>query len=186
MASTSRPILLFIILLSLTLFACANTCSNHTFPNSQVFSSCVDLPVLQAYFYWNYVPSTKSVQLAYRASQSSSGWVAWAINPVKQGMVGSQALVAFQNSEGSMTAFTTSINNYSPSLQPGTLSFGVSNISATYISDEITIFAVVGPLQNVTGVNHVWQAGPLSNGSPQMHATTGQNIQSMGTIDFAS
>lgn len=70
-------------------------------------------------------------------------------------MVGSQALVAFQNSDGRMTAYPTPVTSMNPSMQPDTLSFKVSNISATYDNNEMTIFAIVGPLENGTTVNHV-------------------------------
>lgn len=100
-------------------------------------------------------------------------------------MIGPQALVAFHNSNGSMTVYPTPINSYSPSMQPGALSFQVSNISATYSDNEMSIIAVVGPLQNGTTVDHVWQAGnSITNNIPSIHATTGPNIQSMGRINF--
>ncbi|KAJ9176819.1 hypothetical protein P3X46_012091 [Hevea brasiliensis] len=182
---TSKLTLLFGTLLSLVLFTSAQRCSNYTFPNNQVFSSCTDLPSLQAQLHWNYIASTRSIHLAYKANQAPAGWIAWAINPTGTGMVGSQALVAFQNSEGSMTAYPTPVTSSSPSMQTGTLSFKVSNISATYDNNEMTIFAIVGPLENGTTVNHVWQAGnSVSNGIPQAHALSGPNIQSMGRINF--
>ncbi|KDP29891.1 hypothetical protein JCGZ_18460 [Jatropha curcas] len=181
----SRAILLISILLYLVLLAFAQTCSNYSFPNNEAFNSCIDLSSLQAQLHWNYIASTKNVHIAYKAQQTSTGWIAWAINPTGKGMVGAQALVAFQNSDGNMTAYTTPITSYSPSMQPGNLSFKVSNISATYANNEMTIFALVGPLENGTSVDHVWQAGnSVSDGIPQSHALSGSNIQSMGTIQF--
>ncbi|XP_044492097.1 cytochrome b561 and DOMON domain-containing protein At5g47530-like [Mangifera indica] len=174
------------IVQSLFIISSAQTCKNNTFPSNQVFTSCSDLPVLQAYLHWNYTPSIKRAHIAYRASQSPTGWVAWAINPTGSGMVGSQAIVAFRHSNGSMAVYPTPINSYNPSMQPGTLSFPVSNISATYADNEITILAVIGPLANGTTFNHVWQAGPVSSGNPSMHSTTGANVQSMATLDFLS
>lgn len=101
-------------------------------------------------------------------------------------MLGSQAIVAFRYSNGSMAVYPTPINSYNPSMQPGALSFPVSNISAIYANNEMTIFAVVGPLSNGTTSNHVWQAGPVSNDNPQIHSTSGPNVESMATIDFLS
>lgn len=124
--------------------------------------------------------------MAYRANQTSLGWIAWAINPTGTGMVGSQALVAFRGSNGSMIAYTTLINSYSPSMQPGNLSFPVSDISATYSFKEMIIFALVGPLPNGTTVNHVWQAGGLVGNVPMTHALSGDNLLSKGTINFLS
>ncbi|KAJ9169969.1 hypothetical protein P3X46_018108 [Hevea brasiliensis] len=91
----------------------------------------------------------------------------------------------FQNSRGSMTAYPTPVTSLIPSMQPGTLNFKFSNISATYDNNEMTIFAIVGPLENGTTVNHVWQAGnSMSKGIPQAHAISGPNIQSMERINF--
>ena len=184
----SDPIFLISILLSLVFASCsAQSCSNYRFPNNQTYKSCMDLPVLNAHLHWNYINTTTSVEMAYRANQTSSGWIAWAINPTKMDMVGSQALVAFHDSNGSMIAYTTPVNSYSPSMQPGNLSFHVSDISATYFNNEMIIFALVGPLQNGTTINHVWQAGDsVSNNMPMMHATSGEHLQSMGTINFLS
>ena len=102
-------------------------------------------------------------------------------------MVGSQAIVAFRSSNGSMTSYPTAITSYSPSMQPSSLSFQVSNVSVEYNKGEMTIFAVVGPLPNGTSVNLVWQAGnSVSNNIPQGHPTSGPNVQSMETLDFLS
>lgn len=187
MASTSKLESILCIVVSLLLVSSAQTCSNYTFSTNRVFSSCSDLPYLQAHLHWNYISSTKRVQIAYRATQASDGWIAWGINPTGTGMVGSQAIVALRHSKGSMTAYTTAITGYSPSMNPGTLSFSVSNISAEYSHNEMRIFAVIGPLSNGTVVNHVWQSGSsVSNDIPQMHSTSGENVQSIGKLDFQS
>ncbi|KAK2986010.1 hypothetical protein RJ640_002866 [Escallonia rubra] len=186
MALSSTPIFLFCTLISYLLLSSAQTCSNYTFASNRVFSSCSDLPYLHAYLHWNYFPSTRKAAIAYRASQNYEGWIAWAINPTGAGMVGSQALVAFHNTNGSMTAYPTSITSYNPSMLPGDLSFQVSNISAEYTNNEMTIFALVGPL-NETSVDHVWQAGSsVSNDIPQMHSISLANLQSVGYLDFLS
>ncbi|XP_024965414.1 cytochrome b561 and DOMON domain-containing protein At5g48750-like [Cynara cardunculus var. scolymus] len=102
-------------------------------------------------------------------------------------MVGSQALLAFRDSKGRMSAYTTLITGYNPSMQPRKLQFRVSKLSAEYANNEITIFAVVGPLVNGPVVNQVWQVGSLDrNGVPQMHAMELENLQSTGIIDFSS
>lgn len=100
-------------------------------------------------------------------------------------MLGSQALVAFHNANGSMTVYPTPITSYNPSMAPGTLSVKVSNISAEYSRNQMTIFAVVGPLDNGTTVNLVWQSGSLvSSDVPQMHHVSGENVNSMGRLNF--
>lgn len=167
----------------------AGTCANHTFSSDRAFASCTDLPVLGAHLHWTYDAASDSLHVAYRATQSPSGWIAWAINPTGTGMAGSQAIVALQNSDGTMRAYTTPVDSYSPSMAEKELSFGVSNVTAEYEGGEMAIFAVVGPLGNGTasGVNQVWQAGDsVVGGVPQAHATSGDNVKSTGTIDFVS
>ncbi|GJR02966.1 cytochrome b561 and DOMON domain-containing protein-like protein [Tanacetum coccineum] len=85
-------------------------------------------------------------KIAYRAKQGSRGWVAWAINPNQIGMVGSEAIVAFHNSNGSITVYPTLITSYSPSMLPGDLSFQVSGLSADFVNVRETIYATGGPI----------------------------------------
>ncbi|XP_074344562.1 cytochrome b561 and DOMON domain-containing protein At5g48750-like [Apium graveolens] len=107
--------------------------------------------------------------------------------PLHIGMAGSQALLAFHDSSGSIITYTTPISNYNPSMQPGDLSFQVSNMSAEYTNNEMIIFAVLGPFSNQTKFNHAWQAGgTVANNILQMHSTTGHNVLSFGEIDFLS
>ncbi|KAL8131142.1 hypothetical protein AgCh_007172 [Apium graveolens] len=185
MALGSTSVLTFTIFASFFFLSYAQTCKNHTFTSDRTFNSCVDLPYHQAHLHWNYFPSTDKVAMAYRARQDSKGWVAWAINPTQTGMVGAQALVAFRNSNGSMTVFPTPISDYYPSMLPGALTFQVSNVSAEYKNNEMTIFAVLGPLVNLTKVNHVWQSGyAVSDDVPLMHEISSTNLQSFGDLDF--
>lgn len=187
MASGSLAILVFCTLSPLLLVSSAQTCSSFTFTSTRSYMSCIDLPYLDAHLHWNYTPSTGKISLAYRAKQSSQGWIAWAINPSRAGMVGSQALVAFHNTNGSMMAYPTSITSYNPSLLPGSLSFQVSNISTEYLDNEMTIFAVLGPLEDATTVYHVWQAGStVLNNIPQSHPLSPPNLHSTGTLSFLS
>lgn len=103
-------------------------------------------------------------------------------------MIGSQALVAFRNSNGGMIAYATPITSYNPTMLPGELSITVSNLSAEYVNNEMIIFAVLGPLGGAqTSFNHVWQAGSsVSDNIPQVHPLYGQNIMSMGQLNFVS
>ncbi|KAL3521845.1 hypothetical protein ACH5RR_014679 [Cinchona calisaya] len=167
----------------------AQSCTKYDFASNQVFSACSDLPYLNSYLHWTYNPSSQNLQIAFRRTgMSSSRWVAWAINPSSQGMVGSQAIVAFQKSDGTMRAYTSPITTYRTGLQEGDLSFPVSDLSATFSNNEIIVFATL-KLQNNSSsstLNQVWQEGPLSNDSPRMHLTTGPNVQSMGTLNLLS
>ncbi|OMP10782.1 hypothetical protein COLO4_04267 [Corchorus olitorius] len=146
MAETSTLILLICILTSLVFISPAQTCLDYPFPGGEVFHSCTHLPVLDASLHWTYFPSNSTVQIAYRAAQTPTGWIAWAINPMGTGMVGSQAFVAFRHSNGSMIAYTTPIPSYNPSMEPEKISIPVSDISTVYVNSEMIIFAVLGPL----------------------------------------
>ncbi|KAF2288846.1 hypothetical protein GH714_016954 [Hevea brasiliensis] len=174
--------------MSMVLSSSAQKCSSYAFSSNQVFSACNDLPYLNSFLHWNYNSSSSKLQIAYRHSGiSSSRWIAWAINPTSTGMVGSQSLVAFQQSDGTMKAYTSPISSYQTSLQEGKLSFEVSNLSATYSNNEMIIFATLGISSiGTTTVNQVWQEGPVSSDSPQVHSTTGANVQSMGTVNLLS
>ncbi|KAI3718618.1 hypothetical protein L6452_19497 [Arctium lappa] len=167
--------------------AYAQTCSNYAFSTNIVFSACNDLPVLNSFLHYTYNPSSQTLSIAYRHTNvDSSRWVAWAINPTSQGMAGSQALVAFQQSDGSMRAYTSPITGYTTQLAEGDLSFPVSDLSATYSNNEIVIFATLG-LQNWSStMNQVWQEGQLSGNVPSVHATSGDNVRSMGTLNVLS
>ncbi|KAI8567305.1 hypothetical protein RHMOL_Rhmol02G0110900 [Rhododendron molle] len=90
-----------------------SSCSDSVFPNNQVFASCTDLPNLDSFLHWTYTPSSSTLDIAYRHSQvSSSSWVAWGINPTSRGMIGTQAIVAYQKPDGTMAVFTSPVDSY--------------------------------------------------------------------------
>ncbi|XP_059452796.1 cytochrome b561 and DOMON domain-containing protein At5g47530-like [Corylus avellana] len=181
-------LLLSCVLFSLCASSFAQTCKSYNFSSSnRVYSSCTDLPVLSSFLHWSYDQSTNKVEIAYRhTGASTSNWVAWAINPSGQGMVGAQALVAYQNSSSAIHAYTSPVSGYGTTLAEGSLSFAVSNLSATFENSEMTIFATLTLDSSMTTVNQVWQEGPLSGGSPSSHDTTSNsaNMQSAGTLNF--
>ncbi|KAI3753443.1 hypothetical protein L2E82_25495 [Cichorium intybus] len=184
---SSTSILFTSIFISLFFTSCSQTCSNHKFTSERFFTSCKDLPYLNAHLHWIYFKSTNQSKIAFRAPHTPKGWIAWAINPYRRSMVGSQALIAFRNTKGMMSAYTTTISGYNPSMQPKKLTFHVSKLSTEYSKNEITIFAVVGPLAHGPVVNQVWQVGSLDkNGVPMMHEMGLQNLQSTNVIDFSS
>ncbi|KAL2475736.1 Cytochrome b561 and DOMON domain-containing protein [Abeliophyllum distichum] len=152
-----RAVLISCVLFSLYLSSYAQSCAKYNFASNQLFTSCNDLPRLNSFLHWNYDSSSKTVRMAYRhTGVTASKWVAWAINPKSQGMVGAQALVAFQKSDGTMRAYTAPITTYQTQLQEGDLSFPV------------------------------WQDGPLSGDAPAVHPTSGPNVQSVGTLNLIS
>ncbi|KAJ4833481.1 hypothetical protein Tsubulata_008073 [Turnera subulata] len=161
-------------------------CHGLTFPDNQVYATCNDLPRLSSYLYWNYYPTNQTANIAFRKTgTSTSNWIAWALNPGGQMMAGSQALVAYQDSNGSMVAYTTSVTG-SPTMKPGNLSFGVSNLRAEYSDGEMIIFATLQLDSTLLSTNQVWQEGPMQGGSPGMHDISGDNILSFGTVNFAT
>ncbi|KAG6418979.1 hypothetical protein SASPL_121187 [Salvia splendens] len=185
-----RPALIPSLLFFISLYTSsshAQSCTNYTFAGNQIFSHCADLPNLNSFLHWNYDESTKTVNIAYRhVTVAASRWVAWAINPTGRGMIGAQALVAFQKSDGTMRAYTSPVNSYQAQLAEGDLSFPVSDLSATFAGNEYTIFATL-KLDNVSStLSQVWQEGPLSGDYPAQHPTSGANVQSAGNLNLLS
>ncbi|KAK9057918.1 hypothetical protein SSX86_022757 [Deinandra increscens subsp. villosa] len=180
-------LLSFTIMATLFSSSFAKTCSNSAFASNKVFTTCNDLPVLNSFLHYTYNPSSETLKIAYRHTDvGSSRWVAWAINPTSKGMIGSQAIVAFQQSNGKMKVYTSRVTDYSTELREGELSFPVSDLSATYSNNEIVIFATLG-IKNVSkNLNQVWQDGQVANDAPLAHATSGDNIRSMGTLNVLS
>ncbi|RWW08452.1 hypothetical protein BHE74_00047320 [Ensete ventricosum] len=147
--------------------------------------SCTDLPHLGASLYYNRDASANTVSVAFKAPQTSTGWVAWGLNPNATKMVGSQAIVAFLHSNGSMMAYPTQLDSYAPSMAPAALSFPVNDVSAAYVNKEMIIFATLGLVGGGTKFNQVWQEGStVLNDVPKAHSTRGDNIKSLATIDF--
>lgn len=180
------PLLLLALLSS---SAAAQKCLSDTaFSNNRLYATCSSLPHLGAALHWTYYPSNGTVDIAYRAPQTSSGWIAWALNPTSNMMSGSQALIAFPNpSTTSMSVYAVPIGaGYNPTVKDANLSFRVYSKSAVYANNAITIYATIALPGNKTTVNQVWQAGTQfdSNGVPSGHAQSGDNIQSFGSVDF--
>ncbi|KAG8642143.1 cytochrome b561 and DOMON domain-containing protein At5g47530-like [Manihot esculenta] len=163
----------------------AQTCRGHTFSSNQVFIACTDLPVLSSFLYWNYHPSNLTADIAFRKTGASTNtWVAWALNPGGQRMIGSQAILAFHNSSGVPIAYTTPITSLSPSMQPGDLSFQVSNLKAEYSNGDMIFFATLHLTSSMISTNQVWQEGTMRGTSFNPHAMDSANRASVGIITF--
>jgi hypothetical protein len=185
MERVSKSALFCSVLVALFLTSYAQNCSSFTFKDNKQYASCSNLAVLSSSIHWTYHSSNDTVDLAFRnTGTSESRWVAWALNPSRQKMLGSQCLVAYKNSSGAISAYTSSIDSGNPSLQQGSLSFEVPSISATLIGTEMTIYATLQLTSNLLSTNQVWQEGPLSGGVPASHVQSGNNMQSVSTIDF--
>ncbi|KAL9373354.1 hypothetical protein Peur_032974 [Populus x canadensis] len=187
MARMLELVLSLSVLMSMIFSSTAQSCKSYALSSNKTFRACNDLPYLNSHLHWNYDSSSNKLQVAYRHTGiTSSRWVAWAINPTSTGMAGSQALVAYQQTDGTMRAYTSPISSYQTSLQEGKLSFDVSDLSATLANNEIIIFATIGLSNTSTTVNHVWQDGAVSGNATQVHATSGANVKSMGTLNLLS
>ncbi|KAK7260551.1 hypothetical protein RIF29_26695 [Crotalaria pallida] len=188
MASLLNLILILSLITTLFVPATPQLCNSFTFPNDINFASCKDLPVLDSSIHWNYYTSSRAIEVAFKkANAKESSWVAWAINPTSSGMVGSQAFVAIRTSDGTLKAYTSPLTSYATMLQEGNLSFPVHSVSASYRNSSIIIFASFQLPTNATVVNHVWQEGLVADdGTLRAHSFSGPNVQSFGTLDFAS
>lgn len=174
------------MLLSLFLSSSAQKCAKYSFASNKLFKACNDLPFLNAFLHWNHDPSSGNFQIAYRQTKiTSASWASWAINPDGSGMLGAQALVAYQKSDGSMRFYTSSVTDYQTTLQEGDLKFPVADLSASFANNEIIIFATLN-IQNTTTLNQVWQNGPVASDKPGGHAISGANIQSSGSLNILS
>jgi len=188
MASIPNFLLFITLFTSFINLTTSLPCNSYTFPNNLNYARCSDLPVLDSSLYWNYNSKTSIVDVAFKKiNVKDSSWIAWAINPISNGMIGSQALIGHRNFDGNFKVYTSSITSYQTMLQEGNISFPVSNISGMYLDGSMMIFASLQLPKNVSLVNHVWQEGLVSSdGRLRSHALTEANVQSFGTLDFQS
>ncbi|KAJ6824906.1 deSI-like proteinisoform X1 [Iris pallida] len=95
--------------------AAISPCASRTFSSNRVFSTCAALPHLSASLHWTLDPSTSLLSLAFAAPAPSDGWLAWAVNPTADGMIGSQTLIAFRGGHsGAVVVKTYNITSYGP------------------------------------------------------------------------
>eukprot|EP00258_Populus_trichocarpa_P030965 XP_024446984.1 cytochrome b561 and DOMON domain-containing protein At5g47530-like [Populus trichocarpa] len=180
---------IFLSFCTLSCIAQQQPCTAYKFSNNKQFSSCSDLPVLSSSLHWNYHPLSSRVEVAFRhIGVTDRRWIAWAINPTSGGMIGSQAIVSFQRTDGSLAVYTSPITSYGTRLEQGNLSFPVSDLSATNQNNEMIIYASLELQGNISTVNHLWQVGSMSENTPMMHnvAPSSPNVKSMGSLDFLS
>ncbi|KAF0899383.1 hypothetical protein E2562_018252 [Oryza meyeriana var. granulata] len=176
----------------------SSSCASYTFSTSnQLYGSCATLPRLGATLHYNYTAAANTVAVAFRAPQpgGGKGWVAWGLNPSGSGMVGTQAVVAFHHSNGSLVAYPTVLDSYAPSMAPAAakdLAIPVSGVSAEEHAaagkaKEVVVYATVAlPAGKGSKFNHVWQQGSSVSGDvPAAHPTSGDNVLSVGSIDFS-
>ncbi|XP_059662912.1 cytochrome b561 and DOMON domain-containing protein At5g47530-like [Cornus florida] len=177
-----------VFLISLFVSSSAQSCSTYTFANTNnLFSRCNDLPYLNSFLHWNYHQSNSTVDIAYRHTGiSSTQWVAWALNLQGTGMIGAQSLVAFHNTSGAVRAYTVPVTSYGTQMAEGNLSFNVPKITAEYVNSEMIIYATLELPSNQTTFNQVWQEGPVSGNTLNVHPMANSNKNSLGSVNFLS
>jgi len=191
MGNMLRMVLALCVLSSVVVTSSAQTCRNQTFSN-RLFATCRDLPQLTAYLHWTYDQGSGKLEIAFvhAGITSTNRWVAWAINPrntLDPAMIGAQALVAIPDSNGAgPSVYTSSITSTSTQLEQGTISYPVSALSATYVNNEVTIFATLTLPNDTTSLVHVWQDGPLSGSTPQEHSHETSHQNSKETLNLLS
>ena len=124
---------------------------------------------------------------------SSTGWVAWGINPSGITMPGTQALAAFRDGASVIVKkydVSKAVRDNGKPLAPGPISVNYTTFSAEIVSTMVTIF---GTLQLTPGqslvLNHVWQQGPavdLTTFTLSQHNLAPENFQSVLVIDMST
>ncbi|KAL8129244.1 hypothetical protein V2J09_018399 [Rumex salicifolius] len=166
------------------------TCSSQKLSSNKLYQNCNDLSTLSSYLHWTYTAANKTLSVAFVAPPASdAGWISWAINPTGTGMAGSQALVAFKASNGSMVVNTYKISLQN-SLQEGDLEFEVYEKSAEFSGGLMKIYATVAVPQALASsgkMNHIWQVGSaVKGGFPVKHAFQPANMNAKGALDLSS
>ncbi|KAJ3681211.1 hypothetical protein LUZ60_015700 [Juncus effusus] len=183
--------LLFLLLLSFSLSssliqASSNSiCSSHNFTNNKSFTQCTDLPHLSSSLHWTY-DSSGSLSIAFIAPVSSpNGWIAWALNPKMDSMIGAQALIAFKQTDGSMAVKTYNIVSYE-SIKESPISYETSDLSAESGSDgDLRLFATIKIGTDVQSLNQIYQVGEsVTNGVPDRHELKSDNLASKGIFNL--
>ncbi|KAF3327747.1 Auxin-induced in root cultures protein 12 [Carex littledalei] len=179
---------LLFLLLSVSLVptshaATKSTCSSYKFTNNKTYTKCTDLDQFRASLHWTY-NADGTLSIAYIAPPASpTGWVAWGINPTAESMIGTQALIAFRESNGSMAVKTYNISSYT-SVQESPISYETSDLSSVFGSDgNIVLFATLKIGKSVEILNQVYQVGSsVTNGAPDKHALKPANLASKAEL----
>ncbi|MCL7040786.1 hypothetical protein MKW94_027262, partial [Papaver nudicaule] len=162
-------------------------CKSTNFLGNRTYEQCDDLHPLDAYIHWNYIASKSTLEICFAAHPvTSKGWVAWAINPSSEGMIGSQTLVAYLGDDmDKVIVKTYNITSYE--LSPSKIDFEVLDLETQYTVDGwIKIYAtLVLPKDWGTTLNHVWQVGSsVVSGVLMKHGFGPDNMNSMGKLDL--
>ncbi|KAL7584802.1 hypothetical protein Lser_V15G42009 [Lactuca serriola] len=190
-SSTVFFFLLTVISLLLTHSHAQSTCATQKFTNNKRYDRCSDLPQLGSYLHWFLDTAKDSVSIVFIAPPATpDGWISWAINPNGDGMAGSQSLIAYKASNGSILVNTYNISSYG-SIVEGKLAFDVTDMRGEYSESDgmMRIFATVElPEKGQTTINQVWQVGGSvkAGGFPARHAFLAPNLGSKGSLNLLS
>ncbi|KAH7547776.1 hypothetical protein ACOSQ2_033343 [Xanthoceras sorbifolium] len=162
------------------------TCTSQTLKNKEKFDKCLDLPVLDSYLHYSYNATNSSLSIAFVAPPAKpQGWIAWAINPTGQGMIGSQALLAFK-SDNKVVVKTLDVSSFS-SISESKLSFETWDLSGEATSNgNLVIYGSMKVEEKAEMLNQVWQVGSeVEDGMPLKHGFQPENMKSKGTLVLA-
>ncbi|MED6172483.1 hypothetical protein PIB30_050529 [Stylosanthes scabra] len=186
--STTIPLLLYFILITLIANTYAKTCTTQNLTdasnNNKLYANCMDLPKQNAFLHWTHNASNSTLSVAFVAIPPFlGGWVAWAINPTSTGMVGAQALVAYKGDDGVVTVFPLNIQSYS--MTSRNLTIDVWNLRGEEDGGVIRIFVNIKVPENAVTLNQVWQVGPsVTAGRIDRHALAPENLNSKGPLNL--
>ncbi|KAK3004668.1 hypothetical protein RJ639_018285 [Escallonia herrerae] len=187
MAALSSPSLILSLSLMTILFSRVHSlnCTSQKFTSNKLYANCTDLPSLASYLHWTYHPANSTLYIAFLAPPAhSDGWIAWAINPTGTGMAGAQSLIAFKDSNGSMTVKTYNISSYTSIVQSKIL-YDVLDSSAENSGGLMKIFATLALPKNMAELNQVWQVGSsVTKGMPDKHAFQPANLMAKGKLEL--
>nr|XP_004242429.2 auxin-induced in root cultures protein 12-like [Solanum lycopersicum] len=190
MASLLHLHFIFLIAFLLIYPAISNNCSSSPAPISgnTHFANCTALPYLKSSLYWTYNSTNSTLAIAFVAPlPSSDGWISWGINPITASMIGTQCLIAFKASNGSMIVNTYNLTSYTSITQTDKLLFEVLNSKAEYSNGAMQILATLILPSNMTTVNQVWQVGlAVKDGTPMAHKFDPDNLKSKGTLNLTT
>ncbi|XP_066383562.1 auxin-induced in root cultures protein 12-like [Miscanthus floridulus] len=131
---------------------------------------------------WNVAPTPPA---------ASGGWVAWGINPTGgNGMVGTQALLAFVAGGASSSASTPTVRTYNITSYYAVgaastpIAFPADGLAADVGSGgRIRLYATLQLGKGMEVVNQVWQVGSsVTRGAPNVHAMAPENLAAMGEL----
>ncbi|KAG0577119.1 hypothetical protein KC19_5G132200 [Ceratodon purpureus] len=156
------------------------------------YTACQSLVKLGFSLAWTIHNASNSVDFAFSGSMASGGWVGWGINPTAQAMIGTQALIAFQSTQGAVVHtydITGAMKGGAP-VVPGNISLDFTKTSAVINGGETTIFTTLNmkPNQSWT-MNHVWNQGStvdLTTNAVGPHAMSGDSLTSVSSINLAT